>query len=176
MQIRISEDTDTILQYARDEAMRTGSLSIEADHLLLATLRHGENGACRALKALGVDLPDLKRYLDSCLFRPRMVPYARADEIVVSKIARGVIEAAAFEALKAGVNVLSPVHLLLSLSRSESCAGRNYLKEHGLGTDEISKCIGNEDISAEMAMNPQKAKNLPVAYLVMTSNNAKFKS
>ena len=35
MQIRISEELNTILLYARDEAMRTGSYAIGADHLML---------------------------------------------------------------------------------------------------------------------------------------------
>lgn len=176
MQIKISEDTDTILKYARDEAMRTGSLSIEADHLLLATLRHEDNGACRVLKALGVDLSDLKAYLDSCLFRGKMVPYAQADDIVVSRIAHNVINMAAYEALKVGVNVLSPLHLLLSLSRSTGSLGREYLEEHGLGTKELSEYMEKEGLLVEKPQQETQVKNLPLSYVFVTTANPKYKS
>jgi len=77
MQIRISEELNTILLYARDEAMRTGSYAIGADHLMLGILRHADNAACLLLKEMEVDLTAFKRYIDSCLFRDHSVPIRR---------------------------------------------------------------------------------------------------
>lgn len=43
MQVTLSEEINSIVSYARDEAMRTGSYVIETDHLLLGLLRHADN-------------------------------------------------------------------------------------------------------------------------------------
>ena len=137
MQIRISEELNTILLYARDEAMRTGSYAIGADHLMLGLLRHGENAACLLLKELGVDLAVFKRYVDSCLFRDRSVPYSAGDQIGVGRSAQTVINMAAFEALKVDSSEVQALHLLLALSRASDTAGAPWLSKHGAGTREM---------------------------------------
>lgn len=137
MQIRISEELNTILLYARDEAMRTGSYAIGADHLMLGILRHGENAACLLLQELGVDLAAFKRFVDSCLFRERSVPYSAEDKMTVGRSAQNVINMAAFEALKVGSDQVRSLHLLLALSRASETAGAPWLAERGAGTKEM---------------------------------------
>ena len=61
MEIKISDELNSIIRYAREEAMRTGSYGIAPDHLFLGMVRHGENDACRVLVALGVDTADMRR-------------------------------------------------------------------------------------------------------------------
>lgn len=134
MQIRISEELNTILLYARDEAMRTGSYAIGADHLMLGILRHGENAACLLLQDLGVDLRAFKRFVDGCLFRERSVPYSAEDKMTVARSAQNVINMAAFEALKAGSAEVQALHLLLALSRSAGTATASRLSDDGAGT------------------------------------------
>ena len=137
MQIRISEELNTILLYARDEAMRTGSYAIGADHLMLGILRHGENAACLLLQELGVDLTAFKRFVDSCLFRERSVPYSAEDRMTVGRSAQNVINMAAFEALKVGSDQVKSLHLLLALSRAADTVGTPWLSERGAGTREM---------------------------------------
>ena len=45
MEIKFSPELLCILNYARDEAMRTGSYGIGPDHLFLGIIRHVENPA-----------------------------------------------------------------------------------------------------------------------------------
>jgi len=52
MEIRISDELNDIIRYARDEAMRTGSYGIGPDHLFLGVLRHGDNAAFRTVTGL----------------------------------------------------------------------------------------------------------------------------
>lgn len=134
MQIRISEELNTILLYARDEAMRTGSYAIGADHLMLGVLRHGENAACLLLRELGVDLAAFKRYVDSCLFRERSVPYSAEDKMTVGRSAQNAINMAALEALKVGSEEVRALHLLLALSRTAGTATAAHLLEAGVDT------------------------------------------
>ena len=137
MQIRISEELNTILLYARDEAMRTGSYAIGADHLMLGILRHAENAACLLLKELGVDLAAFKRFVDSCLFRERSIPYSAEDKMTVGRSAQNVINMAAFEALKTGSGEVRSLHLLLALSRAADTAAAPWLAERKAGTREM---------------------------------------
>jgi ATP-dependent Clp protease ATP-binding subunit ClpC len=139
MQIRISDELNTILLYARDEAMRTGSYAIGADHLMLGILRHGENAACLLLKELDVDLAVFKRYVDSCLFRERSVPYSAEDKMTVGRSAQNVINMAAFEALKVGSDEVRSLHLLVALSRAADTASAPWLAERGAGTREMTE-------------------------------------
>ena len=53
MEIRISEELNSIINYAREEAMRTGSYGIGPDHLFLGIIRHGDPPACPPLRGLG---------------------------------------------------------------------------------------------------------------------------
>ena len=58
MEIKISDQLNGIIKYAREEAMRTGSYGIGPDHLFLGLIRHEDNTAFRALRDLGLD-PDI---------------------------------------------------------------------------------------------------------------------
>ena len=75
MEIKFSAELQTILCYARDEAMRTGSYGLGADHIALGLLRHRDNDACRVLTACGVDLEALKQAIDERIFADRAVPW-----------------------------------------------------------------------------------------------------
>ena len=63
MEIRISEELNSIINYAREEAMRTGSYGIGPDHLFLGIIRHGDNPACTVLRSLGADLESMKAFI-----------------------------------------------------------------------------------------------------------------
>ena len=65
MEIKISDELNSIIRYAREEAMRTGSYGIGPDHLFLGMMRHSDNDACRLLAGLGVDIDEFKRFIDS---------------------------------------------------------------------------------------------------------------
>ena len=68
MTIRISEELNLILNFSREEAMRTGSYGIGPDHMMLGIIRHGDNQACEILKELGLDLQEMKQFIDSKIF------------------------------------------------------------------------------------------------------------
>ena len=61
MEIKISDQLNGIIKYAREEAMRTGSYGIGPDHLFLGLIRHEDNTAFRALRDLGLDPEELKQ-------------------------------------------------------------------------------------------------------------------
>lgn len=56
---------DRILQYSREEAIRTGWYYITPDHLILGIIRHRRNLACHYLEKNGIDLDELKSGITS---------------------------------------------------------------------------------------------------------------
>ena len=68
MEIKISDELNNIIRYAREEAMRTGSYGIGPDHLFLGMMRQGDNEACKVLINMGVDIDEFKRFIDSHIF------------------------------------------------------------------------------------------------------------
>lgn len=137
MEIKFSTDLQTILCYARDEAMRTGSYGINADHVVLGMLRHRDNDACRMLAACGIDPDALKAAIDEHLFNEEAIPWPDQDRIRPTRTAAALLGGAAYEALKQGLHEISASHLLLALSRHEKSKAAEILRSRQLDYDHL---------------------------------------
>ena len=138
MQTQVSQELLKIISYARDEAMRTGDYSISTDHLLLGILRHADNDACATLKALGVDLAELKSTVEGSLFRPSGIAYGEADKLSFSRSAQNTLNLCIIEATMAGADKIFATHLLLAIAGSSGSVGLGYLKSMGLDHSSLS--------------------------------------
>lgn len=132
MEIRISDELNDIIRYAKDEAMRTGSYGIGPDHLFLGVLRHGDNAAFRTVTGLGIDADNFKRFIDSHIFTNEPIPYAESDKISFTRYAQNVLSITVMEASKQGVTEANSLHLLLALCRTTENYGQAYLRQHGV--------------------------------------------
>lgn len=132
MEIRISQELNDVIRYAREEAMRTGNLSISPDHIFLGILRHGDNTACRALVGLGVPLEGLKDFIDSRIFMSEPIPYSDATHISFSRASQNVLSITVLEASKAKCSEASSQHLLLALCRTSDNNGQAYIRQAGI--------------------------------------------
>lgn len=132
MEIRISDELNDIIRYARDEAMRTGSYGIGPDHLFLGVLRHCDNAAFRTVTGLGIDADNFKRFIDSHIFTNEPIPYAESDKISFTRYAQNVLSITVLEASKQGVTEANSLHLLLALCRTTENYGQAYLRQHGV--------------------------------------------
>lgn len=137
MEIKFSQELLTILNYARDEAMRTGHYGIGADHLVLGLLRHRDNDACRALAACGVDPDALKEAIDGRVFSDRAVPWQDQALVRPTRGAAALLSAAAYEALKHGQTRILSSHFLLALVRAGRPASAELLRAQGLDYDRL---------------------------------------
>ncbi len=137
MEIKFSTDLQTILRYARDEAARTGSYGVGADHVVLGLLRHRDNDACRILSACGVDLDRLKQDIDAQVLGERPVPWADQAQIRPTRGAAALVGGAAYEALKQGGHEIFPAHLLLALIRHEKSTAADLLRGRDFDYDRL---------------------------------------
>ena len=132
MEIRISDQLNSIINYSREEALRTGSYGIAPDHLFLGILRHRENPAVDALMGVGTDIEELKQFIDSHIFTNEHIPYAELESISFSRGAQNVLSFTILEATKIHCREAGPQHLLLALCRAAGSYGSSYLRDTGV--------------------------------------------
>ena len=132
MEIRISDQLNSIINYSREEALRTGSYGIAPDHLFLGILRHKENAAADALMGVGTDLEELKQFIDNHIFTNEHIPYSELENISFSRGAQNVLSFTILEATKVRCREVGPQHLLLALCRAAGSYGSSYLRDTGV--------------------------------------------
>ena len=132
MEISISDELNSIINYSREEAMRTGSYGIAPDHLFLGLLRHRENSAVDALIGVGTDVEELKQFIDSRIFTNEHIPYSDIDKVSFSRGTQNVLSFTILEATKLRSRQASPQHLLLALMRANGSYGCSYLNDLGI--------------------------------------------
>ena len=137
--MKISEEFDAIVGFAREEAMRTGSYSIDADHIFLGILRHGSNHAVEALQALGVDTAACKSEIDSRIFHEHSIPYNSEDDIRLGREGSNTVSLAIAEAIAEGAEEAGSMHILKAVCKQENSLSSEYLRRRGLCSSIFSK-------------------------------------
>ncbi len=132
MEIKISDDLNSIIGYAREEAMRTGSYGIGPDHLFLGIIRHGDNAAFQTLTGLGVDTSVMKKFIDSRIFTNETIPYSELEHITFSRAAQNILSITIMESTKLGCREAGPQHLMLALCRTTGSYGVAFLRNMGI--------------------------------------------
>lgn len=162
--MKISQEFDAIVGFAREEAMRTGSFSIEADHLFLGILRHGGNSAVKALHSLGVDTAGCKSEIDTLIFHDQGIPYGAEDSIRLGREGGNTVSLAIAEAMAEGAEEAGAIHLLKAICKQENCHSSEYLRRRGIS----GKCFSNSKPVSQKCEAEVSKKN--IALLLSTIN------
>lgn len=157
--MRISDELNDIVKYAREEAMRTGSYGIGVDHLMLGVLRHSENNACTALSGLGLDLGDMKSFIDVHIFRQGSIPYSDIDQVVFSRAAQSILNLAILEATRLRNAETDGIHLVLAISRSTENYSSAYLRDKGINYTVLLTFVQDTGLAQQQqeAPDPEEA-------------------
>ena len=146
MEISISDELNAIINYSRDEAMRTGSYGIAPDHLFLGIIRHAENTAADALRGLACDLNEMKQFIDSHIFTNEHIPYSDIENISFSRGAQNALSFTILEATRLKSRQASSQHLLLALCKAGSSYGSTYLKDTGIEYGNIFRYLDRNEM------------------------------
>lgn len=159
--MRLTEEIRTILEYSRDEALRTGCHAIAPEHLLLGIIRHRRSSAMDFLSRAGIDPDTLKSELDSRVFREAGIPYDEQDSITFSRNALNISRMAIMEAIRDGGDVLA-VHLLAAICDSPGNWCGEYLRSHGLDIRVIREYTkkSNADNEKSALPSPEELNSL----------------
>ena len=179
MDIKISDELNGIISYAREEAMRTGSYGIGADHLFLGIIRHDDNIAATVLKGVDVDVEALKKFIDSRIFTNERIPFSEIDNITFSREAQNILSLTIIEATKLKEPEVSSNHLLLVLCRTTGSYGYAFLRSIGIGYGQLFKFMEkneflgsvprsnsdseeeNSETDDEIMLSDKKTKEIP---------------
>lgn len=132
MEMNVSDELGRIVAYSLEEAMRTGSYEISADHLLLGLLREDGCDAYKALGQVGADPLELKRHVEAGLAGGGPIPYAEMEKVSYSRQARNTINLCVMIASALGHVQASSVHLLLAICRTSGSVGQAYLSSRSV--------------------------------------------
>jgi len=146
MQLKITDDLNQVIKYAREEAMRTGSYGIGPDHLFLGIIRQEENEAFKALQNLGVEPADLKAFIDQRIFTNETIPYEQLEHINFSRQAQNVLSITIMEAGRLKSPAAAPQHLLLALCRTTESYVQVYLRTHGIDYGRLLSYMEDEGL------------------------------
>ena len=146
MEISISDELNSIINYSRDEAMRTGSYGIAPDHLFLGIIRHGENTAVDALRGLACDLQEMKQFIDNHIFTNEHIPYADIEKISFSRGAQNALSFTILEATRLKSPQASSQHLLLALCKAGGSYGSTYLRDTGIEYGNIFRYLDRNEM------------------------------
>ena len=146
MEISISDELNSIINFSREEAMRTGCYGIAPDHMFLGIIRHKENAGADALMGTGIDLNEMKEFIDSRIFTNEHIPYSDIDSVTFSRGAQNVLSFTILEATKVRSAQASAQHLLLALCREGNSYGSTYLRDQGVEYGMIYRYLDRNDM------------------------------
>ena len=146
MEISISDELNSIINFSREEAMRTGSYGIAPDHLFLGILRHRENTAVDALRGAMIDIEEMKQFIDEKIFTNEHIPYSDIDKVSFSRGAQNVLSFTILEATKLRSAQASSQHLLLALCKVGSSYGSTYLHDQGIDYGHIYRYLDRNEL------------------------------
>ena len=146
MEISISDELNSIINFSREEAMRTGSYGIAPDHLFLGILRHRENTAVDALRGAMIDIEEMKQFIDEKIFTNEHIPYSEIDKVSFSRGAQNVLSFTILEATKLRSAQASSQHLLLALCKVGGSYGSTYLHDQGIDYGHIYRYLDRNEL------------------------------
>ena len=130
--MKISEEFDTAVAFAREEAMRTGCTQIGADHLMLGLLRLGSESVSSFLAENGINPAELKAAIEKKVFRPHGIPYGLEDDIRLGEDGNSAINLAIAAAQMEGASEAGVEHLVRALGGITGSECSRILREAGL--------------------------------------------
>lgn len=142
MEFRFSDDFLKVLEFSRNEALRTGWRNICPDHIMLAILRHKCNDACRSLLACGVDTALFKECIDEATFVSEEVPWEERETIHLRDSSISMLQHASLEAARCHADQITPLHFLLAVSRTAGCFCHDWLDSRGLSLRKLVEASG----------------------------------
>ena len=139
MNNNFTDDTNSILRFAEQEAQHLHHQHVDSAHLLLGLIRLRVGVAVRALANLGIDRADVRRRVEKSI-----VSGLAADSFDQPTLAAGAnraLEHAADEAQRLNHEFVDADHLLVGLLRESSGVASKILTDLGLQLEELREEI-----------------------------------
>ncbi len=151
MDNNFSSQVKEIISYSREEALRLGNDFIGTEHLVLGLIRDGENTAIKILKALHVDLYELRKEIEMAVKDKTGKNIANINSLPLTKQAEKVIRITVLEAKNLNRDIAETEHLMLSILKNKENIATQILNQFEVDYDGFNNELGF------VTSNPPKA-------------------
>jgi ATP-dependent Clp protease ATP-binding subunit ClpC len=132
MESKFSLRVREVLNFSREEALRLGHDYIGTEHLMLGIIREGEGTALRLLTALGIDLADLRKDLETATRSGATFKKVTLANIPLIKQAEKALKLTYLEAKVFKSAEVGTEHVLLAILKDEDNVVTRTLKNLGV--------------------------------------------
>ncbi|PCJ83289.1 MAG: Clp protease ClpC [Flavobacteriales bacterium] len=141
MDANFSPRVKDVISFSREEALRLGHDKIGNEHFVLGIIREGEGVAVKILKALNVDLVELRKQIEYSTKGNVQKVITNSANIPLVKQAEKTLKITYLEAKLFKSNVIGTEHLLLSILKDENNVATRTLRrmdvDYGFVKDEL---------------------------------------
>src|SRR5690242_4674838 len=142
MDNNFSAQVKEIISYSREEALRLGNDFIGTEHLVLGLIRDGENTAIKILKALNVDLYELRKEIELAVKDKTGKNIANINSLPLTKQAEKVIRITVLEAKTNKSPLVESEHLMLSILKNKENIATQILNQFDVDYDMFKSELG----------------------------------
>ena len=136
MEAKFSPRVKDVITYSREEALRLGHDYIGVEHLFLGILREGEGNAIKILKAINVNLQDLRKAVESEI-KPKSNNFNQSGNIPLVKQAERALKITYLEAKLFKSTLIGTEHLLLSILKDDDNVITNVFEEFNVDYETV---------------------------------------
>ena len=148
MDNNFSAQVKEIIAYSREEALRLGNDFIGTEHIVLGLIRDGDNTAIKLLKSLHVDIPELRKEIETAIKDKSGKNIANINSLPLTKQAERVLRISYLEAQSLKSRLAESEHLVLSILKNKENEATQLLNQFEVDYDtfksELSFHSGNE--------------------------------
>jgi ATP-dependent Clp protease ATP-binding subunit ClpC len=138
MDLKFSPRVKDVLTFSREEALRLGHDYIGPEHLLLGLIREGEGMAIRILKSLGLNMPELRKTVESSV-KSSANSSNNLNNMPLTKQAEKAIKLTNLEAKYFKSEFIGTEHLLLSILKDEDNTATQILNQNGVNYEIVKE-------------------------------------
>ncbi|MBK5284488.1 MAG: ATP-dependent Clp protease ATP-binding subunit, partial [Bacteroidia bacterium] len=138
MDLKFSPRVKDVLTFSREEALRLGHDYIGPEHLLLGLIREGEGMAIRILKSLGLNMPELRKSIETSV-KSSANSNNNLNNMPLTKQAEKAIKLTNLEAKYFKSEFIGTEHLLLSILKDEDNTATQILNQQGVNYEIVKE-------------------------------------
>lgn len=138
MEAKFSQRVKDVLIYSREEAVRLGNDYIGLEHLLLGIIREGEGLAIKILVALGVDLTETRRKIESAVASDKEKT-TNPENLPLIKQSERALKITYLEAKWFNSELIGTEHLLLAILKDENNLVTKLLHAKGVNYEVVKE-------------------------------------
>jgi ATP-dependent Clp protease ATP-binding subunit ClpC len=142
MDNNFSSQVKEIISYSREEALRLGNDFIGTEHLVLGLIRDGENTAVKILKALNIDIFELRKEIEVAVKDKTGKNIANINSLPLTKQAEKVIRITVLEAKATKSTLVESEHLMLSILKNKENVATQILNQFDVDYDAFKNELG----------------------------------